>query len=69
MTTMPVFLSGESHGQRSLVCYSPCHHKDLDMTEVTWHVLGSSGPSFRKFQASEKYSRLAFLADKFSIPH
>jgi len=29
----PVFLSGESHGQRSLVGYSPWGPKDLDMTE------------------------------------
>ena len=28
----PVFLSGESHGQRSLVGYSPWNHKELDMT-------------------------------------
>ena len=27
----PVFLSGESHGQRSLVGYSPWNHKELDM--------------------------------------
>ena len=31
----PVFLHGESHGQRSLVGYSPLGHKKLDMTEVT----------------------------------
>jgi len=31
----PVFLPGESHGQRSLVGYSPQDHKELDMTEVT----------------------------------
>ena len=31
----PVFLPGESHGQRSLVGYSPWGHKDLDKTEVT----------------------------------
>ena len=31
----PVFLPGESHGQRSLVGYSSSGHKDLDMTEVT----------------------------------
>ena len=31
----PVFLPGESHGQRSLVGYSPCGHKELDTTEVT----------------------------------
>ena len=30
-----VFLPGESHGQRSLVGYSPWGHKELDMTEAT----------------------------------
>ena len=29
----PVFLSGECHGQRSLVGYSPWGQKQLDMTE------------------------------------
>ena len=29
----PVFLSGEFHGRRSLVGYSPWDHKELDMTE------------------------------------
>ena len=29
----PVFLPGKSHGQRSLVGYSPWGHKDSDMTE------------------------------------
>ena len=32
---IPEFLPGESHGQRSLVGYSPCGHKELDTTEVT----------------------------------
>ena len=31
----PVFLPGESHGQRSLVGYSPLGHKESDMNEVT----------------------------------
>ena len=31
----PVFLPGKSHGQRSLVCYSPWGYKELDMTERT----------------------------------
>ena len=31
----PVFLPGESHGQRSLVGYSPWGCKELDMTEAT----------------------------------
>ena len=34
----PVFLPGESHGQRSLAGYSPWFCKELDMTEVTWHA-------------------------------
>ena len=32
---MPVFLPGESHGQRSLAGYSPWGHKESDMTEAT----------------------------------
>ena len=32
-----VFLSGEFHGQRSLVGYSPCGHKESNMTE--WLIL------------------------------
>ena len=31
----PVFLLGESHGQRNLVGYSPWGHKGSDTTEVT----------------------------------
>ena len=30
-----VFLSGESHGEKSLVGYSPWGRKESDMTEVT----------------------------------
>jgi len=33
METTPVFLSGESHGRRSLVGYSLWGYKELDMTE------------------------------------
>ena len=29
----PVFFAGESHGQRSLVPYSPWGHKECDTTE------------------------------------
>ena len=28
----PVFLTGESHGQRCLVVYNPWGHRELDMT-------------------------------------
>ena len=31
---IPVFLPGESQGQRSLVGYSPQGRKELDMTEA-----------------------------------
>ena len=34
----PVFLPGESHGQRSLVGYSPWGHKELGTTEATQHA-------------------------------
>ena len=33
----PLFLPGESHGQRNLVDYSPWGHKNSDMTEETAH--------------------------------
>jgi len=35
----PVFLPGESHGQRSLVGYSPWGHKELDTTERLTHTV------------------------------
>ena len=34
----PIFLPGESHGQRSLVGYIPQGRKESDTTEVTWHA-------------------------------
>ena len=34
----PVFLSGESHGQRSLEGYSPRGLKESDMTEGLTHT-------------------------------
>ena len=37
----PVFLPGESHGQRSLVGYSPGGHREstgVDSTEGTYHI-------------------------------
>ena len=32
---IPVFLPGESHGQRSLAGYSPWGHRELDTDEAT----------------------------------
>ena len=44
----PVFLPGESHGQRSLTGYNPCGHKGLDTTEAnTFTSLSSNGISTR----------------------
>ena len=39
----PVFLPGESHGQRSLVGYSPLDHKELDMIEYLTIALNTKG--------------------------
>ena len=39
---IPVFLLGESHGQRSLPGYSPWGHKESDMTkQLSMHILQS----------------------------
>ena len=42
--TLRYFFPGESHGQRSLACYSSWGHKELDMTEqlhtITAKALG-----------------------------
>ena len=35
---IPVFMPGESHGQRSLAGYDPWGHKELDTTEETRHA-------------------------------
>ena len=35
---IPVFLLGQSQGQRSVAGYSPQDHKDLGTTEVTQHA-------------------------------
>ena len=38
MTTTPVFLPGESHGQRSLAGCSPRGHKEPDTAEQLTHT-------------------------------
>ena len=35
---IPLFVPEESHGQKSLVGYSPLNHKESDTTEVTQHT-------------------------------
>ena len=39
---IPVFVPGESHGQKSLVDYSPLGLKELNMTERLTHTLVSN---------------------------
>ena len=34
----PVFLPGDSHGQRNLMGYSPWDRKESETTEATWHA-------------------------------
>ena len=38
----PVFLPGESHGQKSLAGYSAWGHKESDTTEATEYILSST---------------------------
>jgi len=46
----PVFLSGESHGQRSLEGYSPCGCKESDTTKATLYAQAG----YRAYLKSER---------------
>ena len=46
----PVFLPGESHGQRSVAGYSPWGGKELDMTKVTEHMFRVKIKSYMIFK-------------------
>ena len=48
----PVFLPGESHGDRSLVGYSPWVHKESDMTE--WLSIAQHSTAKKKKSTEEK---------------
>ena len=67
----PVFLAGKSHGQRSLVGYSPQGRKESDMTEHTHththtHTILSSLhlPHRIDFQLASLFSVVPFFARK-----
>ena len=60
MATTPVFLPGESHGQRSLAGYSPWSRKESDRTEVTWH--GTS-------QSIQSFSHVQLLVTPWTVAH
>ena len=48
----PIFLPGEFHGQRSLVGYNPCGHKESDTTEeLTLSLFTLSLPLLQPHQA------------------
>ena len=54
---MPVFLPGESHGQRSLVGYSPRGHKESDRTEATEHTHSTYIDIFNIFSYLIKFQK------------
>ena len=62
MTTTPVFLPGEFHGQRSLAGYGPRGRKELDITEQLTLV------SLRGKNVSLKDHRLWNYMDLVSNP-
>ena len=60
MEPTPVFLSGESHGWRSLVGHVPWGHRELDTTEVTKHTIFSSvTKNLLKYQTVSVISKIA----------
>ena len=65
MVTHPVFLPHESHGQRSLMGYSPQGHRESDTTEATEQAQAKSfylpSPQFPHLQKDRQLSPPAML--------
>ena len=59
----PAFLPGESHGQRSLVGYSPYGQKELDLTEAIYHVHCFQEPSCSTLESSWSYVKTSLLTN------
>ena len=57
----PVFLPGESHGQRSLVSHSPLGHKESDTTEAT-EPAPTCGRASQLFSSFQLLSRVRLFA-------
>ena len=55
----PLFLPGESHGQRGLVGYSPWGHKESDVTERLAHTLLMFRAMILKLQKLQNHLRLS----------
>ena len=64
----PVFLPGESHGQRSLAGYCPQGHKQLDKTEVTECVHVHIAPFLRLASGPLFIPLLMSMSEVFSVP-
>ena len=68
----PLFLPGESHGQRSLASYSPCGCKELDMAE--WLTISFSQFShhvicqYRWLTSWNQYGRISTTSDMHMMP-
>ena len=57
---IPVFLPGESQGQRILASYSQWGHKESDMTEVIWHA---------RMQNPQTYSVRIHSLSRYQVIH
>ena len=70
--TTPIFLPGKSHGQRSLVAYSPWDCNESDMTEqLNTHTQGkqaSSKPIALKINDCFQFSRSVMSDSFFASP-
>ena len=60
----PVFLPGESHGQRSLAGYSPWVHKESDMTEHSTHYITLGISKFEKYETFKLFIGLSHMWKK-----
>ena len=60
----PVFLPGESYGQRRLVSYSPWDHKESDVNEVTYHTLDTLHN--REIEREDPKMTLGFCLELFT---
>ena len=60
----PVSLPGESHGQRSLMGYSPQGHKESDTTEATLHTHTGPDTSWALPKAKLKHPQSWYLQKK-----
>ena len=71
MATHSSILPGESHGQRSLMGYSPRGHKESDMTEqltLSLHFLGSDSDSHLSWPSTPLLGKFSCLPGVVPTP-